>query len=74
VPDAWDEQCCVLPVALKVWRHALHDRVSRSDVPRVDASLISEMKQLQAENARLKRMYADMAMQNELVKEALAKK
>jgi len=36
--------------------------------------LISEMKQLQAENARLKRMYADIAMQNELVKEALAKK
>ena len=40
----------------------------------MDASLISEMKQLQAENARLKRMYADIAMQNELVKEALAKK
>jgi hypothetical protein len=32
------------------------------------------MKQLHAENARLKRMYADIAMQNELVKEALAKK
>ena len=32
------------------------------------------MKQLQAENARLKRMYADIGMQNELVKEALAKK
>ena len=40
----------------------------------MDASLISEMKQLQAENARLKRMFADVAMQNELVKEALAKK
>ena len=39
----------------------------------MDASLISEMKQLQAENTRLKRMYADIAMQNELVKEALAK-
>jgi putative transposase len=39
-----------------------------------DASLISGMKQLQAENALLKRMYADIAMQNELVKEALAKK
>jgi putative transposase len=32
------------------------------------------MKQLQAKNARLKRIYADIAMQNELVKEALAKK
>ena len=40
----------------------------------MDASLISEMKQLQAENARLKRMFADISMQNELVKEALAKK
>jgi len=32
------------------------------------------MKQLQGENARLKRMFADIAMQNELVTEALAKK
>tara|TARA_B110000908_G_scaffold171217_1_gene233188 strand:- start:48 stop:236 length:189 start_codon:yes stop_codon:yes gene_type:complete len=40
----------------------------------MDANLISEMKQLQAKNARLKRIYADIAMQNELVKEALAKK
>ena len=40
----------------------------------MDASLISEMKHLQAENARLKRMYTDKAMQNELVKEALVKK
>jgi putative transposase len=46
----------------------------RSKYGGMDASLISEMRQLQAENARLKRMYADMAMQNELVKEALAKK
>jgi putative transposase len=45
----------------------------RSKYGGMDASLISEMKQLQAENARLKRMYADIAMQNELVKEALAK-
>jgi putative transposase len=43
----------------------------RSKYGGMDASLISEMK---AENARLKRMYADIAMQNELVKEALAKK
>jgi putative transposase len=40
----------------------------------MDASLISEMRPLQAENARLKRMYADIAMQNEPVKEAFAKK
>ena len=41
----------------------------RSKYGEMDASLISEMKQLQAENARLKRMYADIAMQNKLVKE-----
>ena len=46
----------------------------RSQYGGMDASPIPEMKQLQAENARLKRMYADIAMQNELVKEALAKK
>jgi hypothetical protein len=40
----------------------------------IGASMISEMKQLQVENARLKRMYADVSMQNELIKEALAKK
>jgi len=46
----------------------------RSKFGGLDASMNSEMKQLQAENARLKRMYADIAMQNELIKEALAKK
>ena len=46
----------------------------RSKYGGMDASLRSEMKQLQTENARLKRIYADIAMQNELVKEALAKK
>ena len=45
----------------------------RSKYGGMDASLISAMKQLQVENARLKRMYADIAMQNELVKGSLAK-
>ena len=39
----------------------------------MDAFLISEMKQSHAENVRLKWMYADIAVQNELVKEALLK-
>jgi len=46
----------------------------RSKYGGLGTSLISEIKQLQAENARLRRMYADIAMQNELVKEALVKK
>ena len=40
----------------------------------MDVSMISEMKALQEENRRLKRMYADVQLQNELVQEALRKK
>ena len=39
----------------------------------MDASMVSEMKSMAAENRRLKRMYADMAMQNDLLKDALGK-
>ena len=40
----------------------------------LDASMISEMKAMADENRRLKRMYADLSMQNDLLKEALEKK
>ncbi|WP_139834154.1 IS3 family transposase [Marivita cryptomonadis] len=40
----------------------------------MDASLISEMKAMAEENRRLKRMYADVSMQNDLLKEAPGKK
>ncbi|MFK5996600.1 MAG: IS3 family transposase [Rhodobacterales bacterium] len=40
----------------------------------MDASMISEMKALAEENRRLKRMYAEMSMQNDLLKEVLGKK
>jgi putative transposase len=40
----------------------------------MDASLISEMKDMAEQNRRLKKMYAEMSMQNELLKEALGKK
>ena len=40
----------------------------------MDASMVSEMKSLVEENKRLKRMYADSQMQNELLKESLGKK
>ena len=42
-------------------------------IPRVDASLISEMKDMAEENRRLNRMYAEINMQNDLLKEALGK-
>ena len=40
----------------------------------MDASMVSQMKAMEAENKRLKRMYAEMSMQNDLLKEALGKK
>lgn len=40
----------------------------------MDASMISQMKALEDENRRLKKMYAEMSMQTELLKEALGKK
>ncbi len=39
----------------------------------MDASMMSEMKALEEENRRLKRMYADLSMQADLLKEALGK-
>ena len=40
----------------------------------MDASMIGRMKALEAENRRLKRMYAELGRQAELLKEALGKK
>lgn len=46
----------------------------RSKYGGMDASMISGMKSLEDENRRLKRMFAELSMQNELLKEALGKK
>lgn len=40
----------------------------------MDASMMSQMKALEDENRRLKRMYADLSMQAGLLKEVLGKK
>ena len=40
----------------------------------MNASMISQMKALEEENRRLKRMYADLSMQTDILKEALGKK
>ena len=40
----------------------------------MDASMMKRMKELEEENRRLKKMYAEMSMQNDLLKEALGKK
>jgi hypothetical protein len=53
---------------------AVHPINWRSKFGGMDASLMSEMKAMAEENRRLKKMYAEMAMQNELLKDALGKK
>ena len=40
----------------------------------MDASLMSRMKELEAENARLKKMYAEERLKAEMLKEANEKK
>jgi hypothetical protein len=45
----------------------------RSKLGGMDASMISELKALAKENRSLKRMYAEMNMQNNLLMEALGK-
>ena len=40
----------------------------------MDASMIAGMKVMEDENRRLKKMFAELSMQNELLKEAPGKK
>lgn len=40
----------------------------------MDASMMSQMKGLEEENRRLKRMFADLSMQADLLRKALGKK
>lgn len=46
----------------------------RSKFGGMDASMLSRVKELEEENRRLKKMYADSQLSAELLKEALAKK
>jgi len=46
----------------------------RSKYGGMDASLMARMRELYDENKRLKKMYAEKSMQNDLLKEALGKK
>jgi putative transposase len=46
----------------------------RSKYGGMDVSMMSRLKELEQENSRLKRMYADVQLKYEAVQEALAKK
>jgi hypothetical protein len=61
-------------MACEVWRHALSADCSAIACRVTDASMVSQMKAMEEENRRLKRMYADLSMQADLLKEALGKK
>ena len=40
----------------------------------MDATHLKRLKELETENAKLKKMYADVQLQNEVIKEAIEKK
>ena len=46
----------------------------RSRYGGMDVSMISEMKALRQENARLKRMYADLSLKHEVLQDVMSKK
>lgn len=46
----------------------------RSKFGGMDASMVARLKELEAENAKLKKMYAEERLKAEVVSEALAKK
>lgn len=46
----------------------------RSKYGGMDASLMKRMKELEAENKRLKKMYAEAQLGQDILKEAMAKK
>ena len=60
-------------MARQVWRYALSADCCAIACRVIDASLISEMKDMAEESRRLKRMYAEMSMRNDLLKEAFGK-
>lgn len=46
----------------------------RSKYGGMDASMMARMKELEAENSRLKRMYADERLKYEIIQQAMSKK
>ena len=66
-----------IPVAELCREHGMSDASFykwRAKYGGMDASMVSQMKAMEDENRRLKKMFAELSMQNELLKEALGKK
>ena len=65
------------PVSELCREHGMSDATFykwRSKFGGMDASLMKRMKELEEENRRLKKMYAETKLEAEIVKEAMAKK
>jgi putative transposase len=66
-----------VPVAQLCREHGMSDASFykwRAKFGGMDASMVAQMKSMEDENRRLKKMYAELSMQNDLLKEALGKK
>jgi putative transposase len=66
-----------VPVADLCREHGMSDASFykwRAKYGGMDASMVSSMRAMEDENRRLKKMFAELSMQNELLKEALGKK
>jgi putative transposase len=66
-----------VPVAELCREHGMSDASFykwRAKYGGMDASMVSQMKAIEDENRRLKKMFAELSMQNDLLKEALGKK
>ena len=66
-----------VPVAELCREHGMSDASFykwRAKYGGMDASMVSQMKAMEDANRRLKKMFAELSMQNDLLKEALGKK
>ena len=65
------------PVAALCREHGMSNAAFykwRSKYGGMDVSMMARMKELEAENARLKKMYAEVQLQNDVIKDAMSKK
>jgi putative transposase len=66
-----------LPIANLCREHGISSATFynwRSKFGGMDASLMARLKELEAENRRLKKMYAEERLKSEVIQEAMAKK
>jgi putative transposase len=63
-----------MPTISASGKGALHPIKWRSKFGGMDASLMARMRELEDENRRLKKMYADVQLQRDVLDEAMRKK